>query len=101
MRVTGDEAGALLFLRQAIPCILHCENCCGEKFLKIFLSIACSYLGAVGKPAQVDTVIVDPRIIFNIMMSSLVVYCKPYVDLYQEAIKLISRQETYLNLMMM
>jgi hypothetical protein len=33
MRVTGDDAGALLLLRQAIPCILHCENRCGEKFL--------------------------------------------------------------------
>jgi hypothetical protein len=37
MRVTGDDAGALLLLRQAIPCILHCENRCGEKFLKMFL----------------------------------------------------------------
>jgi hypothetical protein len=37
MRVTGDNAGALLLLRQAIPCILHCENRCGEKFLKMFL----------------------------------------------------------------
>jgi hypothetical protein len=37
MRVTGDNAGALLLLRQAIPCILHCENRCGEKFLKTFL----------------------------------------------------------------
>jgi hypothetical protein len=35
--VTGDDAGALLLLRQAIPCILHCENRCGEKFLKMFL----------------------------------------------------------------
>jgi hypothetical protein len=37
MRVTGEDAGALLLLRQAIPCILHCENRCGEKFLKMFL----------------------------------------------------------------
>jgi hypothetical protein len=29
MRVTRDDARALLLLRQAIPCILHCENCCG------------------------------------------------------------------------
>jgi hypothetical protein len=26
MRVTGDNAGALLLLQQALPCILHCEN---------------------------------------------------------------------------
>jgi hypothetical protein len=26
MRVTGANAEALLLLRQAIPCILHCEN---------------------------------------------------------------------------
>jgi hypothetical protein len=39
MRVTGDNAGALLLLllRQVIPCILHCENRCEEKFLKMFL----------------------------------------------------------------
>jgi hypothetical protein len=37
IRVIGDNAGALLLLRQAIPCILHCENQCGEKFLKMFL----------------------------------------------------------------
>jgi hypothetical protein len=37
MRVTGDNAGALLLLRQAIPFILHCDNRCGEKFLKMFL----------------------------------------------------------------
>jgi hypothetical protein len=38
MRVTGDNAGALLLLllRQVIPCILHCENRCEEKFLKMF-----------------------------------------------------------------
>jgi hypothetical protein len=37
MRVTGDNEGALLLLPQAIPCILHCENRCAEKFLKMFL----------------------------------------------------------------
>jgi hypothetical protein len=37
MRITGEQAGALLMLRQAIPCILHCENRCGEKFIKMFL----------------------------------------------------------------
>jgi hypothetical protein len=37
MRVTRDDAGAHLLLRQAIPCILHCENRCGETFLKMFL----------------------------------------------------------------
>jgi hypothetical protein len=26
MRVTRDNAGALLLLRQALPCILPCEN---------------------------------------------------------------------------
>jgi hypothetical protein len=26
-----------MLLRQAIPCILHCENRCREKFLKMFL----------------------------------------------------------------
>jgi hypothetical protein len=36
MRVTGDNAGALLLQRQAIPCILHCENRCGENFSKTF-----------------------------------------------------------------
>jgi hypothetical protein len=35
MRIIGDNAGALLVLRQAIPYILHCENRCGEKFLKM------------------------------------------------------------------
>jgi hypothetical protein len=37
MRDAGDNAGALLLLRQAIPCILHCVNRCGEKFPKMFL----------------------------------------------------------------
>jgi hypothetical protein len=32
MRVTGDDAaGALLLLRQAISCILHCKNGCVER----------------------------------------------------------------------
>jgi hypothetical protein len=37
LKITGADAGALLLLRQAIPCILHCENRCGEKFIKMFL----------------------------------------------------------------
>ena len=30
-------AGAWILIDQAIPCILHCENCCGEKILKMLL----------------------------------------------------------------
>jgi hypothetical protein len=37
LKVTGDNATALILLRQAVPCILHCENRCGEKILKMFL----------------------------------------------------------------
>jgi hypothetical protein len=36
-RVTGDNAGALFLLQPAIPCILHCENPCEERLLKMFL----------------------------------------------------------------
>jgi hypothetical protein len=48
MRVTGDDAGVLLLLRQAIPCILHCENRCGKPMLRMetiketHISIKCS-----------------------------------------------------------
>jgi hypothetical protein len=31
----GNYAGAFIRIRQAVPCILHLENCCGEKFLKM------------------------------------------------------------------
>jgi hypothetical protein len=41
MRVAGNNARMLLLLRQVtgdtVPCILHCQNCCREKFLKMFL----------------------------------------------------------------
>jgi hypothetical protein len=37
LRVTGKDAAALILLRQAVPCILHCENRCGEKIIKMFL----------------------------------------------------------------
>ena len=30
-------AGAWILIDQAIPCILHCENRCGEKILKMLL----------------------------------------------------------------
>jgi hypothetical protein len=33
----GNYAGALISIRQGIPCILHLENRCGEKFLKMVL----------------------------------------------------------------
>jgi hypothetical protein len=29
--------GAMIAIRQAVPCILHCENRCGEKILKMLL----------------------------------------------------------------
>jgi hypothetical protein len=41
MRVTGEDSGALLLQRQAMRCILYCENCCGGKFLKMFLLEIC------------------------------------------------------------
>jgi hypothetical protein len=31
----GNYAGAFIGIRQAVPCILHLENRCGEKFLKM------------------------------------------------------------------
>jgi hypothetical protein len=37
LKVTGDNAAALILLQQAIPCILHCANQCDEKILKMFL----------------------------------------------------------------
>jgi hypothetical protein len=33
----SQYAGAWILIRQAIPCILHCENRCGEKILKMLL----------------------------------------------------------------
>jgi hypothetical protein len=33
----GDYTSALISIRQGIPCILHLENCCGKKFLKMVL----------------------------------------------------------------
>jgi hypothetical protein len=33
----SQYAGAWILIRQAIPCILHCENRCGEKILKMIL----------------------------------------------------------------
>jgi hypothetical protein len=37
----GHEAakypGAMIMVRQAVPCILHLENCCGEKIIKMLL----------------------------------------------------------------
>jgi hypothetical protein len=33
----GNYAGAYISLRQGVPCILHLEKCCGEKFLKMML----------------------------------------------------------------
>jgi hypothetical protein len=33
----GNYAGALISIRQGIPCILHLENWCGEKFLRMAL----------------------------------------------------------------
>ena len=33
----SQYAGAWILIRQAIPCILHCENRCGEKILKLIL----------------------------------------------------------------
>jgi hypothetical protein len=33
----GQYAGAWILIRQAIPCVLHCENRCGEKILKMIL----------------------------------------------------------------
>ena len=33
----GKYAGAWILIRQVIPCILHCENRCGEKILKMLL----------------------------------------------------------------
>jgi hypothetical protein len=33
----GEYAGAWILIRQAIPCVLHCENRCGEKILKMIL----------------------------------------------------------------
>jgi hypothetical protein len=33
----GNYAGAYITLRQAVPCILHLENRCGEKFIKMIL----------------------------------------------------------------
>jgi hypothetical protein len=72
LRVTGENAGALMLLRQAIPCILHCENRCGEKFLKMFLLEIFNHFAGLGKPFRGDTVIVEPSIVFNFLMLSLV-----------------------------
>jgi hypothetical protein len=33
----GNYAGAFITIRQAVPCILHLENRCGEKYLKMLL----------------------------------------------------------------
>jgi hypothetical protein len=33
----GNYAGAYISIRQAVPCILHLENRCGEKFIKMLL----------------------------------------------------------------
>jgi hypothetical protein len=33
----GNYAGAYISIRQGVPCILHLENRCGEKFLKMLL----------------------------------------------------------------
>jgi hypothetical protein len=33
----GNYAGAYITIRQAVPCILHLENRCGEKFIKMIL----------------------------------------------------------------
>jgi hypothetical protein len=33
----GNYAGAYISIRQAVPCILHLENHCGEKFIKLLL----------------------------------------------------------------
>jgi hypothetical protein len=33
----GNYTGAFISIRQAVPCILHLENRCGEKFIKMLL----------------------------------------------------------------
>jgi hypothetical protein len=33
----GNYAGVYITIRQAVPCILHLENICGEKFIKMIL----------------------------------------------------------------
>lgn len=35
--LAGDYAGAHIMIEQAIPCILHLENRCGEKMIKLLL----------------------------------------------------------------
>jgi hypothetical protein len=33
----GNYMGHFISIRQAVPCILHLENRCGEKFIKMLL----------------------------------------------------------------
>jgi hypothetical protein len=33
----GNYVGAFIRIHQAVPCILHLENCCRENFLKMLL----------------------------------------------------------------
>lgn len=33
----GEYAGAMIMIKQAIPCVLHCENRVGEKIIKTLL----------------------------------------------------------------
>jgi hypothetical protein len=58
-----------------IPCGLFKKQIIGSP-------VACSGLVAVRKPAQEHTVIVDPRIVFNVMIPSLVVNYKVYFFLF-------------------